>query len=162
MGTSKTTINVVVSEKYDLIKQSLIREWYKHNTTSFDEDLFHDTLCKCIVKMGENEYLESEIFNYIFIAFKQNTMREGMYHRNSMKVDTEITYIGECEQSYDIDYFTIISDIREKFGVELFEAFSDWVDGESVSSIEKRRGLKGLAYQFKKISKWIKSKYQLI
>lgn len=157
----KTTVSAVISSKYSQIKKVLNCEWVKTHTTPFDEDLFHDTLYKCINKMENKLQTEGEIFNYIFVAFKYNVIRESMYHRNSMKVDAEISYIGEYNQIFNMDYDLITNGIKEKFGIELYEAFSEWVSGKSITKITAETKIDNLYYKFKKIKEWVKSEYKL-
>lgn len=161
IDNQKTTISEVINKKYDHIQKVLKCEWFKSHIEPFDEDLFHDTLYKCIEKMKERECIESEFLNYIFIAFKYNVIRETMYHRNSMKIDTEITYIGDCTQNQSMDYELITNAIREKFGDILCEAFIDWVNGNKITNIESETNIKSIHYKFKKIKEWVKNEYHI-
>ena len=85
MDTDSVPIDVYISKNYNKIKRLLLYEWHKKSLMEFDEDLFHNTLLNSLKTLSGCNLSEKEITNYIVAAFKSNTLRETLYHRNLMK-----------------------------------------------------------------------------
>ena len=73
-----------VAENYDYC----MKRWRKHqkdNNTSFDEDLFQETILKVydkILKDGLKDITKGGMLNYFFKSFIINSKREYQYSRN--------------------------------------------------------------------------------
>lgn len=90
-----------IDNNYDYIRQHIIAfcldQHYK-----WEEDIFHDTLLKCIDLVERNGLKDSSdqgIMNYIFKAYKFNTMRERQYCRVT-KRDNNVTDINGAYEDY--------------------------------------------------------------
>ena len=89
-------------------------------SSEFDEDIFHDTLIKCMDKFNDRKFDENEFKAYITSSFKMNVIRSKQYYDVSMKSDTDVeTLDSTVTMQFNCDFNTIIKDIKEKFGNEL-------------------------------------------
>ena len=65
-----------VNSQYKALHKMLKYEWRKMETSEFDEDIFHDTLLKCMDKFNNvDKFDENEFKAYITSAFKMNVIR---------------------------------------------------------------------------------------
>lgn len=161
MDTDSVPIDVYISKNYNKIKRLLLYEWHKKSLMEFDEDLFHNTLLNSLKTLSGCNLSEKEITNYIVAAFKSNTLRETLYHRNLMKADVEIdiTNLGETIEMDDLDYDRIMLSIEDKFGKELMVAFKMWTEGYTVKEIEGSLDKTQMTYQIKKVRDWVHETY---
>lgn len=157
MGTDSVPIDVYINKNYDKIRRLLVYEWHKKHPTEFDEDLFHNTLLNSLKTLSGCNLTEKEITNYIVAAFKSNTLREALYHKNLMKVDVDvdITNLGESVEMDDLDYDRIMQNVEKKFGKGLYEAFKLWTEGYTIKEIEERLDKTQMTYQIKKVREWV-------
>lgn len=110
-----------INSNYDYLQQHLIAfcldQHYK-----WEEDIFHDTLLKCIDLVERNGLKDSSdqgIMNYIFKAYKFNTMRERQYCRVT-KRDNNVTDINGAYE----DYLSNSLNAEDKVTGDLYTDFS--------------------------------------
>lgn len=159
MDSDSVPIYAYIENNYEKIKRLLVYEWHKKYTNDFDEDLFHSTLMNSLKTLSGCNLTEKEMKNYIVAAFKANSIRETLYHRNSTKVDTEVNYVGEMIETDDLDYDRIMHSVDMEFGEELGQAFRLWTEGYTIKDLEEKTGKSQLTYQIKKIREWILETY---
>lgn len=110
-----------INTNYEYIRQHIIAfcmdQHYK-----WEEDIFHDTLMKCIDLVERNGLKDSSdqgIMNYIFKAYKFNTMRERQYCRVT-KRDNNVTDINGAYE----DYLSHSISAEDKVTGDLYTDFS--------------------------------------
>ena len=110
-----------IDNNYEYIRQHIIAfcmdQHYK-----WEEDIFHDTLLKCIDLVERNGLKDSSdqgIMNYIFKAYKFNTMRERQYCRVT-KRDNNVTDINGAYE----DYLSHSLNAEDKVTGDLYTDFS--------------------------------------
>ena len=110
-----------IDNNYEYIRQHIIAfcmdQHYK-----WEEDIFHDTLLKCIDLVERNGLKDSSdqgIMNYIFKAYKFNTMRERQYCRVT-KRDNNVTDINGAYE----DYLSNSLNAEDKVTGDLYTDFS--------------------------------------
>lgn len=110
-----------IDNNYEYIRQHIIAfcmdQHYK-----WEEDIFHDTLLKCIDLVERNGLKDSSdqgIMNYIFKAYKFNTMRERQYCRVT-KRDNNVTDINGAYE----DYLSHSISAEDKVTGDLYTDFS--------------------------------------
>ena len=149
-----------IAEKYDEIKGGIDKESRKSWSKPIDEDVFHDTILKCVEKIRFNDLTPQQVLNYVFISYKTNYIREQQYARNAMSVDVKIT---DDMRGYDIpdtpDYEIIKEAVIKEFGEKEWSLFEDYIRGTKVSELERSDGEKGLYYRFNKIRAYIKRNF---
>ena len=129
--------------------------------SEFDEDIFHDTLLKCMDKFNTDDFNEDEFMPYITTAFKMNVIRSHQYHDVAMRSDTEIENVNEViDDKHNIDYSIIIDDIKNKFGEDSCNKFLDWLDDKSIKEINETYECNNSRYLIDKIKEYIKFKYK--
>ena len=73
-----------IGSKYDELKERFAK-FCNAKHYEFDEDVYSETICRVLERLTEKR-LEDEttqgIENFIFKAFKINTLREKLYARN--------------------------------------------------------------------------------
>lgn len=139
-----------IKSNYDDIKCVIKFNCIKKKVT-WSEDVFHDTIIKCLEKVKE---LPNYI-GYIVRAYKNNLI-------NTNKHENRMTYVSETpeepyetvECKYDVD--AIYRILTAQYGPELIHLFKLWLTGYSVREIEEKYHKVKLTYQFKKIKNTIK------
>lgn len=150
-----------IQKNYDVIKETLKRCY----NNCFSEDVFHQTLINCEkICLNNEKCTDNEIMNYIFVAFRTNSLREGIYSNNFRNDSLDVSDVKE-EPFYSpvedmIDIKIIYADLTSTFGKKLTDLFCIWLlKNKSVKKIENEHNLKGLQYRFKKMRNYILKKY---
>lgn len=162
--TMKTTHNELqkyINNHYNEIKRTLKKEYRKLNTSDFDEDIFHETLIKCIEIFETKEtFNENDFMPYIITAFKTNVIRSAQYFSNSMKSNTDVENINvETNNKIDIDFNLILNDVKNTFGYENYEKFMDWIENKSIKEINENYNCNNSRYIIDKIRNYINKTY---
>ena len=153
-------LNQFINTNYHNLYKMLKYEWRKMESSEFDEDIFHDTLIKCMDKFNDRKFDENEFKAYITSSFKMNVIRSKQYYDVSMKSDTDVeTLDSTVTMQINCDFNTIINDIKEKFGNESCEKFLDWLEDKSIKEINEMYNCKNSRYLIDKIKDYIKNKY---
>jgi hypothetical protein len=161
MGAT-TTIGYVVSKEYNRIRTCAKNEWKKYHTSTFDEDIFHDTIIKCMETLDKKELQENEIMAYITSSFKTNILRDGQYARNVKKNgDDPLQMVIPISDKPKIDIDIVKDDVTKNFTEQESEMFNDWLDGMTIKEINEKYGSKKGRYIIDKIKEYIKSNYTL-
>lgn len=162
-----TLVNVreFISKEYTLLKKNAKYEWRRKSNDEFNEDVFHDTLVKCISQLNDKLMTKEELIAYFVGAFQINCLRENMYACNSKRSDEEVEGInidGETTiKSLSIDYKMILKKIQLVFGEEYEKIFKLSMEGYSVKEITEETNYKTVRYKLDVIKNWIKKKYSL-
>lgn len=155
-------LNKYINTNYEQLRKMLKYEWRKMETTEFDEDIFHDTLIKCMDKFNDKEFIENDFKAYIVTSFKMNVIRSKQYHDNSMRSDTDIETIDyEETNQFNCDFVLILKDVKETFGSDSYEKFLDWLEDKSIKEINEEYNCKNTRYLIDKVKEYIKSKYNI-
>lgn len=146
-----------IASHYNEIKHCVDLESIKTFGHESNEDIFHDTILKCMSCSGKL-LSESQIKNYIFISYKTNFKRELDYARNKNRdEDVELQDLDELDFDRSlIDYNTIKNLVIDKFGEKEWILFEDFIYGSSIQDICKECKEKGLYYRFNKIKAYVK------
>lgn len=145
-------MDMYMIKNYDKLKLELIK-YCKHNGIIFDEDVFHDTLIKCLDKVSDM----SNFNNYLFVSFRNNMAREKLYHRNLMHSELPDNY----EQSINdtevlVEYNDLQRLLKQQFGEVLTEIFNKHLEGYSIKELEEMYNTTQLTYKLKKIKDFCK------
>ena len=83
------------------------RKYFKEIGLAFDIDILNDTVLKCyntIARLGCKDG-QKESMNYLFKAFKQNSIRELQYARNKYReIVDDVEALGDQFESSQTDY----------------------------------------------------------
>ena len=145
-----------IAKIYNELKEGLNRESRKCWSKLLDEDIFHDTIIKCIDTCKENELTPEQLKNYIFISYKRNYIREQEYVRNKNRSDLPEGYDISVLDDINIDYEFVKKKVIEVFGEDEWRLFEDYIYGSKVSDIERDNSEKGFYYRFNKIKNYVK------
>lgn len=145
-----------IAKIYNELKEGLNKESRKCWSKPLDEDIFHDTIIKCIDTCKENELTPEQLKNYIFISYKRNYIREQEYARNKNRSDLPEGYDISVLDDINIDYEFVKKKVIEVFGEDEWRLFEDYIYGSKVSDIERDNSEKGLYYRFNKIKNYVK------
>ena len=153
-------LNRYINTNYNSIYKMLKYEWRKMETSDFNEDIFHETLIKCMDKFNERQFDENEFKAYITSSFKMNVIRNKQYHNVSMKSDTDVETLDSCiANKFNCDFNIIIEDIKDTFGDENCEKFLDWLENKSIKEINETYKCNNSRYLIDKIRNYVKEKY---
>lgn len=146
-----------IANNYDKIKSNISKESIKKLGVELDEDIFHDTLLKCVKTCNKLDLTIDQLSSYIFISYKTNYLRELEYARNKNRDDVDLSLIDDCKPDrLDIDYEKIKCIIVDQFGESEWKLFEDYIYGASISDISKESHETGLYYRFNKIKNYAK------
>lgn len=145
-----------IAKMYNELKSGLDKESQKCWSKSIDEDIFHDTIIKCVDTCKSNELTVQQLKNYIFISYKRNYLRERDYARNKNRGELPEDFDIESDDKTSIDYELVKNKIIEVFGEKEWRLFEDYIYGSKVSEIERENHEKGLYYRFNKIKTYVK------
>lgn len=165
MGTNTF---LFISQQYELIKKSLKKDLRKSRNLDFDEDVFHDTLLKCVEKYEELDFKNDEEFiSYIIVSFKTNLKRDKLYAVNSKRYDGEVEdfeseFKDNTNNYSNIDIDIIIEEINREFGEDDCNKFSDWLINQlTIQEINNKYNCKNARYIIDKIKNYIKENYNI-
>jgi hypothetical protein len=137
----------------------------KKNKIPFDEDVFMDTVIKCIKTFSKENATNIDIDNYFWKAFRQNTFSHFSRNkfRNTINLDDFEDDILDEEYNSDIDEIVdlIKKEVENEFGSQIYDAWLLHVcNNYSYSELEKC-GYEGLNLhnEFRQIKRHISSKY---
>ena len=152
----------VVELEYNYMKRCASQEWSKHNKTALDEDLFHDTLLKCIEQMNNKNLMKEEIIAYIISSFKTNMLRETKYARHTKKDDSDVmNCVIPISDKCSIDIGMVKERILQNFENKDFDMFCDWLQGYTIKEINKKYQSTSARYIIDKIKLYIQKHYKL-
>lgn len=145
-----------ISSNYSRIKLLIKRNCWKYAMV-FDEDVFQDTMMRCLETLRE-EKTPKEFDGYVLGAYNKNLWREASYARNKYLTNL-------CEEDKDvpennppdhkIDLELLYEHATNKYGYELVSLFKQWLKGYSVRELQEQTGIQDLTYQFKKIREFL-------
>jgi hypothetical protein len=157
-----------ISSNYELIKKSVKRDLRGNRKLEFDEDVFHDTLLKCMEKYSDIKFNNDEEFiSYIIVSFKTNLKRDKLYAVNSKRYDGEIEdFESEFKNiSYEktnIDIDNLINQINVEFGEDSKNKFVDWLINQlTIKDINEKYNCNNSRYIIDKIKEYIKENYNI-
>ena len=160
---TKVLFNEYVAQHYDVLKTIAPKEVSKKICSDYIEDIFHDTLVKCIKQLENKPMEQNEILAYFTRAVQVNIIRETQYAFNSLKTDG--VEIEEWDEDLDemnlsqIDYQNILNDIETNFSIEWKTIFQLWCEGLTIHEINNKLIIQNSRYIVDKLKKWIKEKY---
>lgn len=161
---TKVTIKDFISKNYHKLQKIAKREMRKKQSHLFDEDMFHDTLYKCMTQLDDTLLTTDEIIAYFTRAIQINIVRESLYACNKLKSDEEYTEDDEpiitnsCIPS--IDYKNILDNIKNTFDLEYQVVFRMWSEGYTVKEINDELKIKTARYKIDKIKEWLSREYK--
>ena len=154
-----------IGKNYELIKKSLKKELRKNRNLEFDEDVFHDTLLKCIEKYNELKFqTDEEFIAYIIVSFKTNLKREKLYAVNAKRYDGEIedfdSVFEDNDSKSNMDTNILIEKICKVFGEDTKNKMVDWLINQmTIEEINNKYNCNNARYTIDKVKKFIKQNY---
>jgi hypothetical protein len=161
-----TLVNVreFFGKEYTLLKKNAKYEWRRKSNEEFNEDVFHDTLVKCISQLNDKLMEKDELMAYFIGAFQMNCLRENNYACNSKKSDEDINNVNIDSEttisSLSIDYKMILKKIEIIFGQDYKEIFQLSMEGQSVKEITETTNYKTVRYKLDVVKNWLKKQYK--
>ncbi len=123
----------IVADEYDSLKKSFGNQ-IRSAGMRFDEDIYGETMMKCQEQMKGIEMERDCAVAYFWKSFKNNTIREKKYSRNSQRCDDS----GQDIPSYN-DGGTLLTNVmaklRMKYGFQDVDKFLRHAEGETYDSI---------------------------
>ena len=134
------SFNEFMETNYDILRNILLKEWRHRSNAPFDEDLFHDTLIKCMDKFpNSDEKSESDFIAYTVKAFQYNFCRKRLYHDVSKNVDAEVEHIQiESKMKLDIDIDIVLEYVKSQFGELPALQFADWINDQTIKQLNAK------------------------
>lgn len=156
--------NDFVNKSYDVLKNIAIKESNKRIINDSIEDIFHDTLIKCIQQLENKLMSESEYIAYFTKAIQINIIRETQYAYNLLKTDVEDieNWDGELTETNinSIDFKNILCNIEKTFNEQWKNVFQLWLNGLTIQDINEKLKIRNSRYIVDKVKEWVKITYQ--
>lgn len=155
------TPNQVIDDKYYIAKNICAEIWDKPDKQVF-EDVFHQTLMKCLVKFGKEKYDYDYLKAYFFKAFRINMIRHYLYSYNKMKSGI---YVNDLiiPVTYNIDDhmdgFDMINYIRNSRGDEIANMLQDNLSGMTYKELAQKYHTTSIYYILSGIKDELKKIY---
>lgn len=161
-----TELNDYISANYESLKQHLIK-YCKHRGLQWDEDVYHLTLLKILEKGRLKDMTPDGILNYVFMAFKTNSLRELQYPYVARRVytDNPPDYSDEpeeleqrIEQQALSDYKAnkLLALVEQNFDSDHYNAFRLKTMGNlTYKQLEQKTGLVKTRQLVKDVREWL-------
>ena len=153
-----------VEPRFESFKKK-IKKLSNKNDIIFDEDVFMDTIIRCMETFSTENASDSDVDNYFWIAFKQNSFSNFSRNkfRNTVNFDEYGDNVFDDDYNSDIDEIVdlIKNEVNDKFGEEIYQAWMLHIcDGYTYEELEQY-GYKGLNLhnEFRQIKRYISQKF---
>jgi hypothetical protein len=103
-----------------------IKKIAKTHNVDFDEDVFMDTVIKCIDTFPTINATDNDVDNYFWVAFKRNSISSTTRNkfRNAIDInDADDIIDDQYNEDIDIISDTIKDAVKTEFGEELYNAW---------------------------------------
>ena len=157
--------DIFVTRNYEKLKKMALKELSFLSSKDACEDIFHDTLIKCIEQMELGKINENDFIPYFAKSIKLNGWRELKYANNALRSDDECDF-GELEEYSNemnissIDCNTILNDIENHFNSEYKLIFKMWSEDYTVKEINEYLNINNSRYIIDKLKVWVKKNYR--
>lgn len=141
--------------------KSKIKKLAHNNNIIFDEDVFMDTLIKCMSTFSTENASDVDIDNYFWKSFKQNSFTNFSRDkfRNTVNFDDFGDNILIDEYNADIDEIVdlIKNEVKDKFGDDIYSAWILHVCNDYTYTELEENGYEGLNLhnEFRQIKRYI-------
>ena len=109
------TLNEILETRFHEIMFNF-KKASKKNDIVFNEDVFMDTYIKCSEKLNNKDMSESQIIQYFWTAFVNNTKKSYRKHQTVIRLDEYEEVIDIIDEPYDdrrVKVFDIITNYVE-------------------------------------------------
>lgn len=151
-----------IEPRFDAFKEKMCKLAHKHKM-EFDEDVFMDTIIRCMKTFIDKTTNNNEVDKYFWTAFRQNML--SAKSRNKFKevvqIETIAERIDESEYNADIDELVVIieDEVRREFGNDIYEAWYLHIcENKTYKELEILGYGDGLHNEFKNIKRHITNK----
>lgn len=143
-----------IGEKFNALKKCFSSKINKLGFP-FNEDVFVDTIISCGEQPVIKQLSDKEILGYLWVAFKNNTVRELNYSRNKTTNVIPDIIDDDCDNELFLKISNIIID---EFGEDLYNLFILHANGLKYSKIETLTDKPNIRYEFRKIRNFVREK----
>ena len=161
-------LNDWITEHYDYISDHL-QKYCKNRGLEWSEDTFHLTLLKTLEKERLHDMTDQGILNYIFKAFRTNTLRERQYPWNARRSiieelpDKSDTSPEEREQRIASEVLSdwmaarVLALVAQNFEPDTFNAFRlKSMSDMTYKQLEAKTGLTRTRKKMKEVRDWLR------
>ncbi len=149
-----------IEKNYDVLKRKLKKFHNGYKDVLFNEDVFQDTILKVNESLKGKQFSKDVYEKYFCQSFKRNLLREKLYHFNSMTDKVcDFEYTDVLEDKFiesEIDFKLVVEVLKEEFGEELTEIYTDWLKGYKVKELIEKYNVKSCYYHINKMNDFIK------
>ena len=138
-----------------------IKKLAHKNKIIFDEDVFMDTLIKCMDTFQNERASNDDIDNYFWASFKKNSFSNFSRDkfRNTINFDDFGDNILNDEYNFEIDEIVVLikSEVKSKFGDDIYNAWILHTCNDYTYSELEKNGYEGLNLhnEFRQIKRYI-------
>ncbi len=156
--------DIFVTRNYEKLKKMALKELSFLSSKDVCEDIFHDTLIKCVEQMELGKINENDFIPYFAKSIKLNGWRELKYANNALRSDDECDF-GELEEYSNemnvssIDCNIILNDIENHFNSEYKLIFKMWSEDYTIKEINEYLNINNSRYVVDKLKVWVKKNY---
>lgn len=160
-------LSAYIQANYNKIKSTL-QKYCNNQRIDFDDDVFHSTLVKVLEKRHLKDMSDQGILNYIFMAFKINTLREKQYPYIARRVvldeppDRADIDSDELEQRIANETYSdfaahyILSKIERNFDADTFNAYRlKAMTNMTYKQMREKTGIARLRQKVATVRQWL-------
>jgi hypothetical protein len=153
-----------VGPNFDVFKRKM-EQRAKKNNIHFDEDVFMDTVLRCMNTFPTENATTIDIDNYFWRAFKQNSFSN--FSRNKFRDTINLDEFGDdiIDEEYNADIDEIVdlikAEVKNEFGHQIYDAWLLHVCNDYTYTELEKNGYKGLNLhnEFRQIKRHICNKF---
>lgn len=152
----------MIEVKYEKAKNICLNIWDKPNKYFF-EDIFHDTIYKCLITLENKKFDQDYLKSYFFKSFRINMVRFYGYSYNKLNSGLEIeNSLIPVINNYDehLDGFGMLDYVKQNYGDESRNMLWDNLTGYTYKELDKIYNTNSF-YQLNKIKNDLKSFYKV-
>lgn len=135
-----TTPHNMIEVKYDKAKKICLSIWDKPRSKQEFEDIFHDTIYRCLLTLGKQELSQEYMKSYFFKAFRINMIRRFGYAYNKYNSGKEIENViipVNSDYTNHIDGFGMLDLVEKRHGKEMRQMLWDNLNGITYQELNK-------------------------
>ena len=141
-----------------------IKNWSIRSNINFNEDVFMDTILRCMTTFSNENATNADVEHYFWRAFKQNSF--SYFSRNKFKDSDKFDVFKETklDSEYNADIDEIVdllrNEVEKEFGSQICDAWILHICYDYTYAELEKRGYEGLNLhnEFRQIKRYIHNK----
>ena len=159
--TINITPKIYIETKYDTAKHICRNIWHDNDHLDF-EDIFHDTIYRCLIYLEDKEQPAIDLRSYFFKAFRINMIRNYGYSYNKYRSGDDISNVLiplNINTDIHIDGFDMLNLVKVTYGDIIYNMLWDNLRGLTYKELDEKYNINSF-YTLSKVKKFLKEYYK--